>query len=163
MSKNVVLGSFKLDMYIKNKLGQFGRITHKFLICNPSLQLDHILLGLDILEAMQAEIKCENLQISATLNNHQNQAEKMDLFTVSSKHVTAYLTNVDMIKAGQSSGVFSLTNAANSDLTQCQIKSNHDSIALSYEAISLDHEGKVLALGSAVFPLLRRQQIFQTL
>ena len=56
MSKNVVLGSFKLDMYIKNKMGQFGRITHKFLVCNPSLQLDHILLGLDILEPMQAEI-----------------------------------------------------------------------------------------------------------
>ena len=54
LSRNVVLGSIKLDMYIKNKMGQFGRIIHKFLICNPSLQLDHILLGLDILEAMQA-------------------------------------------------------------------------------------------------------------
>ena len=79
MSKNVVLGSYKLDIYIKNKMGQFGSITHKFLICNPSLQLDHILLGLDILEAMQAEIKCEDLQILAKLLNNDNYNRKMPM------------------------------------------------------------------------------------
>ena len=39
----------------------------------------------------------------------------MDLFTVSSKQVTAYLTNVNTITAGQSSGIFSLTNVDNSN------------------------------------------------
>ena len=108
MCKNVVLGSYKLDIYIKNKMGQFGSITHKFLICNPSLQLDHILLGLDILEAMEAEIKCDDLQISAKLLDNHNQNMKMELFTVSSKNANAYLTNIDIIKAGQSSGNFSI-------------------------------------------------------
>ena len=136
LSKNIVLGSIQLNMYIKTKWGQFGKINHKFLICNPSLQLDHILLGLDILGAMQAEIKCDGLQITATLQNDKNQVVKMDLFTVSSKQVTAYLTNVNTITAGQSSGIFSLTNVDNSNLEQCQITSNHDSLKLSYEAIS---------------------------
>ena len=78
---------------------------------------------------------------------------KMELFTVSSKTATAYLTNIDVIKAGQSSGVFSLSNSANSNLTQCHISSMHSSVALPFEAITLAQEGKVLALGSAVFPL----------
>ena len=78
---------------------------------------------------------------------------KMELFTVSSKNANAYLTNIDIIKAGQSSGIFSITNSDNSDLNQCKITSTNSSVELPFEAVTLAQEGKVLALGSAVFPL----------
>ena len=74
---------------------------------------------------------------------------KMELFTVSSKNANAYLTNIDVIKAGQSSGVFSLSNSANYDLNQCKIASTNSSIELPFEAITLAQEGKVLAPGSS--------------
>ena len=60
----------------------------------------------------------------------------MDLFTVNSTQVTAYLTNVNTIKAGQSNGVFSLINVDNSNLDECQITSTNESLKLSFEAIS---------------------------
>ena len=113
LSKNVVLGSIQLNLYIKTKRGTFGKIAHKFLICAPNLQLDNILLGLDLLSAMQAEIRCDGLQITAALHDNTNQLVTMDLFTINSTQVTAYLTNVNTITAGQSNGIFSLINVDN--------------------------------------------------
>ena len=79
-------------------MGQFGSLKHKFLICSPALQLDHILLGLDILEAMQAEIKCDHLQISAKLFDNDNKSMKMELSTISSRNANAFLSNISPIK-----------------------------------------------------------------
>ena len=74
LSKNVVLGSIHLNIYVKTKQGTFGKIAHKFLICAPNLQLDNILLGLDLLSAMKAEIRCDGLQITAALHDNTNQS-----------------------------------------------------------------------------------------
>ena len=154
LSKNVVLGSISLRIYVKTKKGTFGHISHKFLVCAPNLQLDNILLGLDLLSAMKAQIQCDGLQITAALHDNTNQLVTMDLFTINSTQVTAYLTNVNSITAGQSSGVFSLTNVNNSNLDECEITSHNDFLKLSFEAISLPNEGQTLAFGSAVYPLL---------
>ena len=153
LSKDVVLGSIHLNLYVKSIHGTFGRIAHKFLVCAPRLQLDNILLGLDLLSAIKADIRCDGLQITAALQDNTNQLVTMDLFTVNSTQVTAYLTNVNTIKAGQSNGVFSLINVDNSNLDECQITSTNEFLKLSFEAISLKNEGQALAFGSAVFPL----------
>merc|ERR1711888_220980 len=87
------------------------------------------------------------------MNDNTNQLVTMDLFTINSTQVTAYLTNVNSITAGQSTSVFSLNNVDNSNLDECQITSNNDFLKLSFEAISLKNEGPALAFGSAVFPL----------
>ena len=153
LEKDVVLGGVHLHLYIKSTNGTFGRVKHKFLVCHPCLQLDNILLGLDVLSVMKADIHCDGLKITADLQDNTNKLIKMDLFTVNSKQVTAYLTNIENIQTGQSHGAFSLTNYTNSNLTECQIKSTHRSLNLSFEAISLQTEGQVFAAGSAVYPL----------
>ena len=137
---------------LKNKLGQFGSLTHKFLICNPVLELDHILLGLDILEAMQAEIKCDNLKISAQLLDNDNKSMKMELSTISSRNANAFLSNISPIKAGQSCGIFSINNSENANLNQCKITSTNSTVKLPFEAVILA-EGKALGYKNAIYPI----------
>ena len=132
-----------MQISIKNKEGQFGSFRHKFLICNLDLQLDHILLGIDILAAMKAKIKCDGIQISANLYDNNNQNTEMDLAIISSKNANAFLSNISPITKGQSSGIFSLHNYKNANLNQCKISSTNSAVNLPFEAVIFE-EGKAL-------------------
>ena len=101
---------------------------------------------------MQAEIKCDNLKISAQLLDNNNKSMKMELSTISSRNANAFLSNISPIKADQSCGIFSINNSENANLNQCKITSTNSTVKLPFEAVILA-EGKALGYKNAIFPI----------